>query len=113
MKTDEILLKRETKATPNLIKEIRKFRNKGLSFTQLANRFNLSRSYIYYLCLEDEDLEKCRKRMAEYSREYYAENRDAIIERSKVNQKKIRERKEEIMKKAGKKRCFIGRARNL
>lgn len=113
MKTDEILLKRKTKATPELVKEIRKFRNKGLSFTQLANRFNLSRSYIYYLCLEGEDLEKCKKRMAEYSKEYYAENREAIIERSKATQKKTRERKAEIMKKAGKKRCFIGRARNL
>lgn len=113
MKTDEILLKRKTKATPELVKKIQKFRNNGLSFTQLANRFNLSRSYIYYLCLEDEDLEKCKKRMAKYSKEYYAENRDAIIERSKATQKKIRERKAEIIKKAGKKRCFIGRARNL
>ena len=113
MKTDNVLLKRKTKATPKIIKEIHKFRNKGLSYTQLAKKFGLSRSYVYYLCLEGEKLTDYRNRMAVYSKGYYFDNRERIIENSKLTQKKNREKKAEILKKASKKRCFIGRSRNL
>lgn len=113
MKTDEVLLTRKTKATPKIIKEIRKFRNKGLSFTQLAKKFGLSRSYVYYLCLDGEKLTDCRNRMAVNSKRYYCDNRERIIENSKLTQKKNREKKAMILKKASKKRCFIGRSKNL
>ena len=113
MKTDNVLLKRKTKATPKIIKEIRKFRNKGLSFTQLAHKFKLSRSYVYYLCLDGEKLADCRNRMAVNSKRYYSENREQIIENSKLTQKKNREKKAMILKKASKRRCFIGRSKNL
>ncbi len=113
MKTDEVLLKRKTKATPKIIKEIRKFRNKGLSYTQLAKKFGLSRSYVYYLCLEGEKLTDYRNRMSEYSKGYYKDNREQIIENSKLTQKKNREKKAKILEKASKKRCFIGRSKNL
>lgn len=113
MKTDEVLLTRKTKATPKIIKEIRKFRNKGLSYTQLAHKFGLSRSYVYYLCLEGERLTDYRNRMAVYSKGYYSDNRERIIENSKLTQKKNREKKAIILEKASKKRCFIGRSKNL
>lgn len=113
MITDHVLLKRKTKATPKIIKEIRKFRNKGLSYTQLAHKFGLSRSYVYYLCLEGEKLTDYKNRMADYSKGYYSDNRERIIENSKITKKKIREKKAKILEKASKKRCIIGRAKNL
>lgn len=111
MKIDEVLLKRKTKVNEKIIKEIRAFRKKGFSFTELANRFNLSRSYVYYLCLEGEGLAKYRNRMSDYSKGYYASNRERIIEQSKITQKRNRERKAKILKKAEKKGCYIGRSR--
>jgi hypothetical protein len=68
---------------------------------------------VYYLCLEGEKLTDYKKRMADYSKGYYFDNRERIIENSKITQKKIREKKAMILKKASKKRCFIGRSRNL
>lgn len=111
MKTDEILLKKRRRATPDLVAEIRKFRKKGFTFTELSNKFGLSRSYIHYLCLEGEPLAKYKARMARYSKDYYEEHRDVIIERSKATQARNRAKKAEILKKAQRKKCYIGRGR--
>lgn len=111
MKTDEILLKKRRRATPDLVAEIRKFRKKGFTFTELSHKFGLSRSYIHYLCLDGEPLVKYKARMALYSKDYYEEHRDAIIERSKAIQARNRAKKAEILKKAQRKKCYIGRGR--
>ena len=111
MKTDEVLLKKRRRATPDLIAEIRKFRKKGFTFTELAHKFGLSRSYIHYLCLDGESLVKYRERMALYSKDYYEEHRDTIIERSKATQARNRAKKAEILKKKQRKKCYIGRGR--
>lgn len=111
MKTDEVLLKKRRRATPDLVADIRKFRKKGFSFTELSHKFGLSRSYIHYLCLEGESLVKYKARMASYSKEYYGEHREAIIERSKATQARNRAKKAEILKKAQRKKCYIGRGR--
>jgi orotate phosphoribosyltransferase-like protein len=111
MKTDEILLKKRRRATPDLVAEIRKFRKKGFTFTELSHKFGLSRSYIHYLCLDGESLVKYKARMAIYSKDYYEEHRDAIIERSKATQARNRAKKAEILKKKQRKKCYIGRGR--
>lgn len=111
MKTDEVLLNKRRRATPDLVAEIRKFRKKGFTFTELSHKFGLSRSYIHYLTLEGEPLAKYKERMALYSKDYYEEHRDAIIERSKATQARNRARKAEILKKKQRKKCYIGRRR--
>lgn len=111
MKTDEILLKKRRRATPDLVAEIRKFRKKGFTFTELSHKFGLSRSYIHYLCLDGEPLAKYKSRMSLYSKYYYEEHRDAIIERSKATQAMNRAKKAEILKKKQRKKCYIGRGR--
>lgn len=111
MKTDEILLKKRIRATPDLVAEIRKFRKKGFTFTELSHKFGISRSYIHYLCLDGETLAKYKARMALYSKDYYEEHREAIIERSKATQARNRAKKAEILKKKQRKKCYIGRGR--
>ena len=111
MKTDEILLKKRSRATPDLVAEIRKFRKKGFTFTELSHKFGISRSYIHYLCLDGETLAKYKARMVLYSKDYYEEHRDAIIERSKATQARNRAKKAEILKKKQRKKCYIGRGR--
>lgn len=111
MKTDEVLLKKRRRATPDLVAEIRKFRKKGFTFTELSHKFGLSRSYIHYLCLDGEPLVKYKARMALYSKDYYEEHRETIIERSKATQARNRAKKAAILKKALRKKCYIGRGR--
>ena len=113
MKKDEILLSPKRKASPYIVKEIRRLRNKGLSFAELARRFSISRSYAHYLCLEGEDLEKYRTRMAINSKEYYNANRERLIEESKFHQRINRQKKAAILKKAQRKKCYTGRTRTM